>query len=236
MSNVFFKRTQNACWIWFLKIGMNSPERSLAVMELRILSCWSAEASILPPLLEQTEPELSTRPSASSTSRSIKSLQCQKSEQIGTSQRQHYKPIETSKCSSLHQNECMDEKLTLHQDSCWTSSFRTGFVGQRSQTVQTFSTCSKTQHIRPQSSNAPWNKQLRTSSKQQFQCYGLMHSILFLFFFLNMPHCKKMINNSWTRDAQSFRTFIFSLETGKAGGAGVIGRVWGFNTQFIVLI
>lgn len=58
------------------------PVRSLAVMELSRLSCWSVVASSLPPppAPEHTEEELSTAsPSASSTSRSIKSLRKNKS-------------------------------------------------------------------------------------------------------------------------------------------------------------
>lgn len=53
------------------------PVRSLAVMELSRLSCWSVVASSLPPPPppEHTDDELSTaRPSASSTSLSIRSL------------------------------------------------------------------------------------------------------------------------------------------------------------------
>lgn len=130
--------------------GMNSPERSLAVMELRMLSCWSAEASILPLLLEQTEPELSTRPSASSTNRSMRSLQGQKN----NSSAPRYDWLLT-----IFTSEWTYGKLTLHQDSCWTSFFQTGFAGQRSQSVRTSSTCSKTQRILPQFLCAPWEKQ-----------------------------------------------------------------------------
>lgn len=53
------------------------PVRSLAVMELSRLSCWSVVVSSLPPppAPEHTEEELSTaNPSASSTSLSIRSL------------------------------------------------------------------------------------------------------------------------------------------------------------------
>lgn len=53
------------------------PVRSLAVMELSRLSCWSVVASSLPPppAPEHTDDELSTAsPSASSTSLSIRSL------------------------------------------------------------------------------------------------------------------------------------------------------------------
>lgn len=58
------------------------PVRSLAVMELSRLSCWSVVASSLPPppAPEHTEEEVSTAsPSASSTSLSIKSLKKEKS-------------------------------------------------------------------------------------------------------------------------------------------------------------
>lgn len=153
--------------LW-LSCDMNSPERSLAVMELRILSCWSVEASILPLLLEQTEPELSTKPSASSTSRSIRSLQGQRTKthrHRSASTGQFDRDFWTYAYTWLW----MHEKLTLHQDSCCTSFFQTGFVGRRSQTARTFSTCNKRQHIPPQSLSAPWEKQLKRPIRSSYR-------------------------------------------------------------------
>lgn len=116
------------------------PVRSLAVMELSRLSCWSVVASSLPPppAPEHTEEELSTAsPSASSTSLSIRSLDT------------------NAFAYSFFQLNCFFFfhycffflSLTLHQDSCCTFSCQNDSAAQRSQSAQTFSTCSKTPHI-----------------------------------------------------------------------------------------
>lgn len=68
------------------------PVRSLAVMEFSRLSCWSVVVSSLPPppAPEHTEEELSTaRPSASSTSLSIRSLDAQNQVTLWVSSQWH---------------------------------------------------------------------------------------------------------------------------------------------------